>query len=91
MSGSFGQLRGVVCEFKSVCAFVGCGGSVVADFLSFGVLSVPAVGESGGRAGVSRDPLPDLLANAFMCNLGCGGSVALLLDRVECRVDAVDQ
>ena len=91
VSGSFGKLRGVVCEFKSVGAFAGCGGSVVADFLSFGVLRVPAVGESERRASVARDPLPDFLAYALVCHNGCGGSIALLFDRVKCRIDAVDQ
>ena len=91
VSGSFGELCGVVCEFKSVGAFVGGGGCVVADFLSFGVLRVPAVGESEGRASVARDPLPDLLADALVCHNGCGGSIALLFDRVKCRIDAIDQ
>ena len=70
VSGSLGELCGVVCEFESVGAFVGGGGCVVADFLSFGVLRVPAVGESEGRTGVARDPLPDFLANALVCHNG---------------------
>ena len=91
VSGSLGKLCGVVCEFESVGAFVGGGGCVVADFLSFGVLRVPAVGESEGRASVARDPLPDFLAYALVCHNGCGGSIALLFDRVKCRIDAIDQ
>ena len=72
-------------------AFVDGGGCVVADFLSSGVLRVPAVGESEGRASVARDPLPDFLADALVCHHGCGGSIALLFDRVKCRIDAIDQ
>ena len=73
-------------------SFCGGGaGGVVPEFPGVGVFRVPAVCKSVGRAGMSRYPFSNLLADAFMCGVAVGEAVSVLFDGVECRVDAIDE
>ena len=66
-------------------------GGVVPELPGIGVHGVPAVGKPVGRAGMSRYPFSDLLADALMCGVGVGVAAAGLLDGVKRSVDAVDE